>query len=360
MVIFSQSIGGINDALWIVATVLSICLNIQLIDRLITRDQPESSHSDKMMMISANNSAGSMEGLPKFNGRLTHVIIEVPDGHEDYLPRLQRMFHWWQEHPPCEWNSYPSNWANPQVTLTLLLRTQPSLEQTTFLRSILDSLPRPVSACFAVTEIRHAALSARSSDSLPARVAQDRELFMALLANYIHLSEPSHVLYLSPECRPLQIDWLNHLDRLTRAPCEPFWMSGSIYRGVRPATGWPHALASYLHIGRYGALYNLGDVRFLYWYQSRLPAYVASANYTALPFYEGGRWEMDLAHYIFDLAASFDYKLVGSKLRLHNLFLNYWNNTVDLEAVRRQDPEAVMILGTFEEDVSEGRDVKNK
>lgn len=354
MVILPPALGGINDALWIVAAILSICLNIQLMDRLITKYQPELSHSATMMTMSTNNSTGSMEGLQKFNGRLTHVIIEVPDEREDYLPRLQRMFRWWQEHPPCEWNSHPSSWANPRTTLTLLLRTKPSLEQATFLRSVLDSLPHPVSACFVATEIRHAALSARRSDSLPARVAQDRELFMALLANYIHLSEPSHVLYLSPECRPLKIDWLNHLDRLTRAPCEPFWMSGSIYRGVRPATGWPRALASYLHIGRYGALYNLGDARFLRWYQGRLPAYVANTNHTALPFYEGGRWEMDIAHYIFDLAASFDYKLVGSKFRLHNLFLNYWNNTVDLEAVQRQDPEAVMILGIFDGDTPEG------
>lgn len=360
MVIFPQTLGSVSDALWIVAAVLSICLNVRLIGRLTAKGVPEPSRSVKVMASSTDASAAPTEGLPRFHGRLSHVVIEVPDEHEDYRSRLRQMFHWWQEHPPCEWSSHPSSWAKPQATLTLLLRTPPSPGQAVYLRSALESLPRPVSACFVATEVRHAALSRRPSDSLPARVAQDRELFLALLANSIQLERPSHVLYLSPECRPLQTDWLNRLDRLTRAPCEPFWMSGSIYRGARSAAGWPQTLASYLHIGRYGALYNLDDGRFLRWYQGHLPAYVATANQTVLPFYEGGRWEMDIAHYIFDLAASFDYKLVNSKFRLHNLFLDYWNTTVDLGAIRRQDPEAVMVLGVFEEEKHKERTVKGK
>lgn len=354
MAIFSQTLGGIIDALWIVAAILSLCLNVQLVDRLVVRDPLGAPHSAKATALVP------AEGLPTFRGHLSHVVVEVPGEHENYASRLQRMFRWWQEHLPCEWDSYPSNWARPQVTLTLLLRTPFQPDQVASLCSVLESLPHSVSACFSAIEVRHAALSRRSSDSLPARVAQDRELFSALLANSIHLDRPSHVLYLSPDCRPLQADWLNRLDQLTRAPCEPFWMSGSIYRGVRPAIGWPRTLASYLHIGRYGALYNLGDERFLRWHQDRVLAYVATANQTVLPLYEGGRWEMDIAHYIFDLAVSFDYKLVGSKFRLHNLVLNYWNNTVDLAAIRKQDPEAVMVLGEFDEGLDEAASVGNK
>jgi hypothetical protein len=118
-------------------------------------------------------------------------------------------------------------------------------------------------------------------------------------------------------------------------------MSGSLLKTPRERT-WPETLVSYISINRY-ALYNLGDEAFGQWYLERIPRYTASNE---IPSYPWGRWEMDIFHYLSNLAESFDFQQVSAKFRLTDLIVNYWNSSrsdFGLREITEKEKDAVIV-----------------
>lgn len=363
------------DCAWILIAVVSVAINFNLAS-LLLRKAPVAKETgcpvhnptpDRQPVVVASTQP-DIDGLPRFTGALSHLILEVGgEGDEKgELARISKLFSYWRRHPPCLMGSYPSSWTHAQVTLSMLLPRSPTPSFAEHLKELFEALPVTIKACFHSFEIRHAGLTKTSPPSVEgveAKAAKDgdvppsnnstlplnqtliqeihtsRALFSSLLSNRIKLEAPNHALYLSPDCVPIQPNWLNLVDYQARPPNEPYWMRGSSFRGQRAE--WVRNLPSFAHISRY-AIYNLASPHFRDWYLSRVAPYLEDAD---IPQYDFGRWEMDIFHYLADLDVSQDFKYVSSRFRYTNVIVNAWNTTVDGPAVLRREPEVAIICG---------------
>lgn len=343
------------DIFWISIVTISVALNFHLLGLLFTYHTRHSTLDgtgtrckvghvtpDRKPVV---HSALDLDGLPHFTGALSHVILEVDGaldtGPDDEVEKIKTMFAYWEKYPPCLLASHPTSWTFSQTTLTMLLRSSPVSTKMKELRDLFNNLPTTVRACFKSFEIRHAGLAApgHGNRTLEADRSQSRSLFSALLSNGIKLDNPNHALYINADCVPVQPNWLNLVDYRTRPPNEPYWMMGSIFRGQRGE--WAKNLASFIHLSRY-ALYNLADSDFREWYLRAVKRY---AEDHPVPLYDFGRWEMDIFHYLADLAVSIDFQTTAAKFRYTNTILNQWNVTVDVPAILTKDPDVAMVCG---------------
>lgn len=378
------------DCAWILIAVVSVALNFNLASLLLRKAPaakqtgcPVHNPTPDRQPVAVESTQSDLDGLPRFTGALSHLILEVGGGGDEEqeqaeLARISKLFSYWRRHPPCLMGSYPSSWTHAQVTLCMLLPRSPAPSFAAHLKGLFEALPTTIKACFHSFEIRHAGLAKTSPPSveqvgakasiagteaekaaaaaaaappssnattlspnqtLIQEIQASRALFSSLLSNRIKLEAPNHALYLSPDCVPIQPNWLNLVDYQTRPPNEPYWMRGSIFRGQRAE--WVRNLPSFAHIGRY-AIYNLASPYFRDWYLTRVVHYVEDAD---IPQYDFGRWEMDIFHYLADLNISHDFQYVSSHFRYTNVIVNAWNTTVDGPAVLKREPEVAIVCG---------------
>lgn len=330
---------SILDSILSIGAILSIFLNLRVFHKLtlshgtskpVNFDREESSSLKKLF-----DPIPEGDDHSPLNNRLSHVIIEVM---EESWQKMEEIFKYWQKYPPCRANSTINNWAYSQVTLTILLRTL-KLDESLIQRaaSLLKELPSEIKYCFNSLEIRRGSGKRHG----------DRLFFEELVDNKIELYNPSHVLYLGPHCIPLQANWLNSFDDLTRSPSEAFWIIGSIYRGDRKKlTG---KTAEYMSINRY-ALYNFADPVFAEWYSGRVLPYATNVSF---PESQMATWELDIFRFMYNVTNSFDFQEVSSKFRLTNYILNLWNTTIDLNAIQSSDPKAMIVCGNVVNKISE-------
>lgn len=348
------------DIFWIGISILSVALNFHLLALLLTHHHHQGRHGRSSDAVASGRckvqnptpdrkpvtrSTLDLDGLPQFTGALSHVILEADGeldvGPEEAMEKIRTMLEYWEKYPPCLLASHPTSWTFSQVTLTMLLRSAPTTTQMTELRSLFNGLPTTVRACFKSFEIRHAGLDpiASQNRTLTEERHHARILFSALLSNSIKLEAPNHALYINANCVPTQPNWLNLIDYRTRPPNEPYWMMGSAFRGQRKE--WAKNLASFVHLGRY-ALYNLADADFREWYWRAVRRYVEE---NPVPLYDFGRWEMDIFHYLADLAVSVDFQTTAAKFRFTNTILNQWNVTTDVSNILATEPDVAMVCG---------------
>lgn len=345
---------NISDIFWIIIAILSVAVNFHLITVLLDKpnETPKNARCrirnatpDRQPVI---HSPPELDGLPRFTGALSHVILEINDASDETsreaeLARIKKLFAYWQKYPPCLLASYPTSWTFTQITLTMLLRRKPSEAFSQSLRESFNSLPLTVRACFRSFEIRHADIAPSAEDSakigLEREREEGRELFASLMSNKIGLEAANHAIYIAPDCVPIQPNWINLLDYRTRPPNEPFWMLGSIFRGQRGQ--WVKNLASFINIGRY-AIYNLASPEFRNWYLKAVKKYTEEIP---VPQYDFGRWEMDIFHYIADLAVSTDFQFTSPKFRYTNTVLNQWNMTINVAAILEKEPDVALVCG---------------
>ena len=330
------------DIFWVVASIISIGLNVRLFQLLLQPNaMPTSAQCATRDPTPARpatiNIQRDIDELPHFRGMLSHVILKVDDSPKDQ-DDLRRVFTYWAKYPPCLLASNPTSWTFTQVTLSLLLQNSPSNETATVLRDLFNELPVTVRACFKSFEIRQAGIT--TDDTPVNELKNSRALFSALISNRVKLENPNHVFLMDTTCVPIHSNWLNHIDARTRPPNEPYWMMGSVYRGFRDPS-WRKDLASFAHIGRY-AIYNLADPTFAEWYLQRVKRYIER---TPLPDYPFGRWDMDIFSYIADLGQTFDFQSTSAKMRYTNTILNQWNITINRAAIISQDPDVVIVCG---------------
>ncbi|PJF17649.1 hypothetical protein PSACC_02543 [Paramicrosporidium saccamoebae] len=354
----------IVEGLWTIATIISISINFHLLGIVLERPEnprestaplsrfpvpavPAKQARDNTTdaLVSASSLAFSpkdLEGLPKFTGMLSHVVLEVGEG-KDEEEKIKRLFEYWSKFPPCLLASNPTNWSQSEITFSMLLRGTREAKKVEQLKQLFNTLPKTVRACFKTFEILQAGLPDLKNNRLETLRDDSRKLFSAIMLNSIKLEKPNHALYISADCVPIQPNWLNLVDYRTRPPNEPFWMQGSVFRGQR--SEWTRNMASFLHLSRY-SIYNLDDAAFRTWY---LHSVVPYTREVPIPLYDFGRWDMDLAHYLADVGRSVDYQMAASKFRLTNTILNQWNVTINIPEIISREPDVAIACGIVPE-----------
>lgn len=285
--------------------------------------------------------------LPRFRGKLTHLLFVLQDTAEE-IEQLRRTMDMWAKHPPCLLDSMPTSHGHSEIILVFYFDSAPRDKTVSHLRSLLRRLPADAKSCFAAVEMRHAHLKRlpRSASAAEER-AQWQRVFEGLLTHHAGLKDVNHVAILGSECRPVQPDWLNQLDYQTRPPNDPVWMRGSIFRGVveRP----PMDLGQLIRLSPAG-LYFFADAAFSDFYLTRVKPWIknitdhASANPSFRAEY-ADRWTVDIFQYLASDHENKTWFAVSHHFRHTNLIGDYHGRNVSLAYLQRELPDTVLVCG---------------
>jgi hypothetical protein len=284
------------------------------------------------------------EPHPKFRGKLTHVLFSLRDTKEE-LANIKNTFDYWEAFPPCLVDSSPTNTSSSNVILTAYFDVIPSSDTLHKVQDLFNTLPSSVRSCFSTLEIRHTGLAPLKNSTSMAERMHWRSVFETLVTNAINLKEPNHVLILTSDTRPVQINWLNMVDNQTRPPNEQVWHRGSIFRGYIHDP--PSDIGQMIRLSTAG-LYFFADAAFADFYMTRVKPWVAT-NPQAITTEFGDRWSVDIFQYLADnpdanLAASY---AVMHNFRHVNWIGDYHGRNVSLEHIHLENPDAVLITGNL-------------
>jgi hypothetical protein len=278
-----------------------------------------------------------LDAPPTHRGKLSHVLFTMRDTLED-LVEFQETLEYWKKYPPCLIDSYPTNTEQSDISLVLYYDAKPA--RTTLRRVVraFNNLPSTVKSCFAQVQVRHAGLMSLHGPTPKAERDQWRSVFTSLVTNTAAIEAPNHLLILSSVCRPVQPDWLNHVDYQTRPPNEHAWIRGSAFLGYTEML--PTSLGELARISPTG-LYFLGDSSFAQFYMTRVrPWYQANE----VPLGEfNDRWALDMAAYLARDAEDGDWMAVTHQFRHASFIADYSGRIVSLNQIHRDRPDTVLV-----------------
>ncbi|PJF17650.1 Proteophosphoglycan ppg4 [Paramicrosporidium saccamoebae] len=278
-----------------------------------------------------------LDAPPTHRGKLSHVLFTMRDTMEDFI-EFQETLEYWKKYPPCLVDSYPTNTEQSDISLVIYYDAKPARKTLRRIVRALNNLPSPVKSCFAQVQIRHAGLMPLHSLIPEAERAQWRSVFTSLLTNTAAIEAPNHVLILSSACRPVQPDWLNHVDYQTRPPNEHAWIRGSAFLGYTETL--PTSLGELVRISPAG-LYFLGDSSFAQFYMTRVRPWYQT---TEAPLGEfNDRWALDMAAYLARDTDEGDWMAVTHQFRHASFIADYSGRTVSLEQIHRDRPDTVLV-----------------
>lgn len=149
--------------------------------------------------------------------------------------------------------------------------------------------------------------------------------------------EAIYGLYMEPDMRAAQGNWLMAVDAATRLPNEPFWIKGSIFRGTPQSIGPRDPIQNYIHING-NAIYNLHDPAFGRFYFQRMRKAIGV---------EGG-YDADFFLYLLgDRKRFYSDRVQDHAHRFHftELIANLWNTSYSLREYTVQNPWTVLVHG---------------
>jgi len=236
-----------SNVLGVIILLGSLSLNFYILRILSKKPQPIVQCPTFLQQV-IPETPFSLDGFPRhLNSSLTHLMVTVDD-------ELEQLFSSWSQFPPCLLGSQPTSWSQAHVHLSFLVpQTNGSLPiVANSARESFKKLPTTVKACFKSFSIFHFSEGTVSPWSVAPFLKQNKD----------------HLAWISSKCRPVQENWLNHLDNQCRPPNEPFWMKASIPRG--PIDNLPEAKKDPSSVLRLSpnAILNLADQEFASFYAS--------------------------------------------------------------------------------------------
>lgn len=283
-----------------------------------------------------------LEAPPTHRGKLSHVLFTMRDTIDD-LADFQETLEYWKKYPPCLVDSYPTSIERSEIKLVLYYDTRPSRTALRMVKRALNSLPVDITSCFSGMEIRHAGLQPVTDPTPEAERNQWRDVFETLVTNNAQLEGINHVLVLSSMCRPVQADWLNHVDYQVRPPNEHVWIRGSAFLGYTDIL--PENLAQLVRLSPSG-LYFFGDSSFAHFYLTRVRPWLQE---NALPIYPdfGDRWASDIAAFIARDTPESAWGAVMHQFRHSNFIADYRGRVVSLAQIHRDSPDTVLVCAAL-------------
>ena len=293
--------------------------------------------------------AARVHGLPPVArtapSRLSHVVLAF---HVKQLDVARINLQSWERVPPCarQLKHQKQNLRRRRLpTLTLYAASDGGAPIQTVLAS-LDSLwsSSNYKHCFAGATTRHLAID----NAIDNHVDGARLMFENMLAGNV-VDKASVVLYMEPDLRPVRPNWLEAMERVSAAPCDPFWVKGSVFLGDAALMAATTYLPNMYHING-NALYNVGDKDFVDFYSNRVRPYVERKHGDSVNAYDTDMYEflMDRANYDYARRVMRMYRYTGA-------IVNMWHTQYTIDDVLKANPDAVLVHGGGGPAVDDGR-----
>lgn len=285
-----------------------------------------------------------LDAVPRFRGRLSHVLFSLKDTLTE-LEELKRTLKMWQSFPPCLADSYPTASGDTNVPLVFYFDSAPRRRTVKLVKKMFSFLPTRTRLCFSHLEIRHAGLSPlRKKHSLEDERRQWQQYFGTLVTNKIGLEKVNHVLVLTSDTRPVQPNWMNVMDALTRPPNEAAWIKGSIFRGR--IDGLPADIGQLIRLSTAG-IYFIADAAFADFYFEAVRPWVHSQpSSTIIPEF-GDRWNVDIFQYLAGEFVNRVWLKVSHQFRHTDIIGDYYGRNVSLGLLHREHPDMVLVTGNI-------------
>lgn len=283
--------------------------------------------------------AGQKEG--RMGARLTHVVVPFHVSQEKIIRETLEL---WRTYPPCmPMNqtaasfAYPRSLAGPiplgeGVTLVFYASSAQNSTLTENLLGYVEGLPEEARYCFSAVQVAFASLQGRDDSYLRG----SRRMFEQMLDNQIGLQNPSHVLYMEPDVRPIRSHWLAAVDAQTRPPNAPFWMKGSLFRGDMVRT-ISRLVYDRLHVNG-NALYALGDPNFRTFYFQTIRPFIAK-------YYHEGAYDTDIFKWLLDPHHYDEARHLAHLFIFSDFIQNWWHNAYSIAQIRQTSPNTVLVHG---------------
>lgn len=208
--------------------------------------------------------------------QLTHVVMPFPPAQ---VGEVIENLNSWITMTPCR---VPRN-----VTLVFYISRNEPEGVGNYVIEHFSRLPTAVKACYDDVRVTFEE-KLRDHDSY---LYGSRIMFEQMLAGHIcYGKDPSYVMYMEPDCRPIQPFWLDAvIDQVESVP-EIFWMKGSVFRGDRRVFSRNPPYYAQIHING-NAIYNVGDKDFFRFYRNQVKPFVAKND-------RESAYDMDIFKYL--------------------------------------------------------------
>lgn len=270
-------------------------------------------------------------------------VIYVVDEDDAGLARLAKSLKVWNQFPPCFLDIRSENLIN----LSFLVANR---KNEAAILSMFSQLSSSVKSCFASVNFitSKAAASPSTSTSAP-----DSELYERMEKSRLQFSElldyagkqrraAFHSLVLTPDCQPIQANWLNFVNGLTDAAVEPYWLLGSAYQGQMEIP--PAHLAQLGRLSTAG-LYDLGNFELrAFWRQKVVPWTRQQSSQLLPPLGDkfGDRWTYDIFNYLINTVHTSLFVKLAHLLR-HSEFLGDFHGlSVSQSTILKNHPMMVL------------------
>jgi hypothetical protein len=337
----------------IILLVISILLN--LYHFILTPVNPVITTCAQSLSSDTNISQPSK--ITFVNPALTHIVI--PFVHEQIIRVEHNLAKWKNFTPPCN-NSYITM-NYPPVKVVFQISYPTSLSSNILNETIhrclvafqnINNFP-----CIQRNPIIFAKPLTQTDNS---HVEGARVLFEDfLLGNVLrnnddnnnnnnnNTNDAQYALYMEPDMTPIREDWLTLISKETNYPVPKFWIKGSLFMGDLKAYDRTSYYALYFHMNG-NAIYSLNSGKFRSFYFDQVRPYIVKKNVRSISAYD-----VDIFEYLTDSKNYAISRNIASKFVYTDSILNLWHTNYSITQVLTDYPNAVLIHGGEQIDVSQ-------
>ena len=316
------------------------------------------------------------------NLTLTHVVVPF---YEKQIDKLEATLEIWKLYKPCSIGGRLATGgvARPSLVFQASFSAGGNVDER--IESVRErsmnafgALPSTIQMCFDSVTFEPLQLGPYSNQNKE-YIDSARLMFEEFLDGKVATigAAVSYCLYMEPDLRPVQSDWLEHVIAQVAWPIPEFWVKGSIFRGESTIMGdgggtlhgnplfsltsaeflafLPFTLMSRLavHLGYIpnlwhingNAIYNVGSEAFRNFYHNEIRRYVVRLHGDSVNAYD-----TDFFEYMMDLN---NYDKTRTMIHLYqytDLILNMWHTKYSRREIIEKFPNTVLVHGGVPEE----------
>lgn len=253
--------------------------------------------------------------------QLTHVVMPFPPAQ---VGETVENMNSWIAMPPCR---VPRN-----VTLVFYISQNEPKGVGKHVLEHFSRLPAAIQSCFDDVRVSFEdKLRERDSYLFGSRI-----MFEQMLAGHIDYGkDPHYVMYMEPDCRPIQPFWLDAVIEQVEMVPDKFWMKGSVFRGDRRMLSRNPPYYVQIHING-NAIYNIGDKEFFRFYNNQVKPFIAKND-------KEGAYDIDIFKYLLWGQGQFAANYLHL-FHFSNFIQNHWHSPYSMQKVLEESRHETFLV----------------
>lgn len=259
--------------------------------------------------------------------RLSHVIMPF---HPRQLENVKDNLKLWSHYAPCNKDSTLQGIG----FIFYVSSNKSTIANVEKFESELFESAETYMRCFKFFSIEYAGLSGDDNGYL----LGSRLMFEKMIKKKINFgpNKPSHVFYMEPDCKPIRSGWLGALNNLIVEPNAPFWMKGSLFRGLDGIINHNN-LYNRIHING-NAIYNLFDESFSNFFINVVRRVIKAK------FHDNGAYDTDIFRVLLWRNAQYTAPFFHM-FQWSDFIQNHWHSEYSLKEILENSPNTFFIHG---------------